>query len=139
MSYLDSSILLLLSVLVFGVEVNNSRSWIRIMGFNLQPSEFVKIATALAIARYLSGYNVKLWTWKSMMMMGIVDRIAGWLDRLQPDWGTALVFSCFILVMYREGMPGWILASSMFIAILFLMTLADEQYNRGHHTDPVCH
>ena len=49
------SILLLIAVLAFGVEVNNSRSWIRIMGFNFQPSEFVKIATALAVARYLSG------------------------------------------------------------------------------------
>src|SRR5512145_3040472 len=55
------SLLLLIAVLAFGVEVNNSQSWIRIMGFNFQPSEFVKIATALVIARYLSGYNIKLW------------------------------------------------------------------------------
>jgi rod shape determining protein RodA len=117
------SILLLLSVLVFGVVVNNSRSWIRIMGFNLQPSEFVKITTALAIARYLSGYNVKMWTWRSVMIMGALIGIPVGLIAIQPDWGTALVFSCFILVMYREGMPGWILASTMFIATLFLMTL----------------
>jgi rod shape determining protein RodA len=117
------SILLLLSVLAFGVVVNNSRSWIRIMGFNLQPSEFVKITTALAVARYLSGYNVKLWTWKSMMIMGILIGIPVGLIAIQPDWGTALVFSCFGLLLYREGMPGWILASSMFVATLFLMTL----------------
>jgi rod shape determining protein RodA len=117
------SILLLLSVLVFGVVVNSSKSWIRIMGFNLQPSEFVKITTALAIARYLSGYNVKLWTWKSLLVMGVLVGLPVGLIAIQPDWGTALVFSCFILLMYREGMPGWILASSMFIAILFLMTL----------------
>jgi rod shape determining protein RodA len=117
------SILLLGSVLIFGVEVNNARSWIRIMRFNFQPSEFVKIATALVIARYLSGYNIKLWTWKSMAMMGLLIGLPVGLIVLQPDWGTALVFSCFILVMYREGMPGWILATSLFVTILFLMTL----------------
>ncbi len=117
------SILLLLSVLLFGVEVNNSRSWIRIMGFNLQPSEFVKITTALAIARYLSGYNVRLWTWKSMMVMGLLIGLPVGLIAVQPDWGTALVFSCFGLLLYREGMPGWILASAIFVATLFLMTL----------------
>ena len=117
------SILLLLSVLVLGVEVNSSRSWIRIMGFNLQPSEFVKIATALAISRYLSSYNIKLWTWKSMMVMAVLIGLPVILIGLQPDWGTALVYSCFILIMYREGMPGWILASSLFIGVLFLMTI----------------
>jgi rod shape determining protein RodA len=117
------SILLLIAVLAFGVVVNNSQSWIRIMGFNLQPSEFVKMATALAIARYLSGYNIKLCTWKSMAIMALLIGLPVGLISLQPDWGTALVFSCFILLMYREGMPGWILAISIFITILFLMTL----------------
>jgi rod shape determining protein RodA len=117
------SILLLLVVLAFGVKVNNSQSWIRIMGFNFQPAEFVKIATALMIARYLSGYNIKLWTMKSMAIMGLLIGLPVILIGLQPDWGTAMVFSCFILLMYREGMPGWILAVSLFITVLFLMTL----------------
>jgi rod shape determining protein RodA len=117
------SILMLIGVLAFGVTVNNSQSWIRIFGFNFQPSEFVKMATALAIARFLSSYNVKLWTWKSMSIMALLIGLPIGLISLQPDWGTALVFSCFILLMYREGMPGWILALTLFITILFLMTL----------------
>jgi len=117
------SILLLLAVLTIGVEVNNSQSWIRILGFNLQPSEFVKIATALAIARFLSGYNIKLWTWKSMSIMALLVGLPVLLIILQPDAGTAMVFSCFILVMYREGMPGWILGLTLFVTVLFLMTL----------------
>lgn len=117
------SILLLVAVLVMGVEVNNSKSWIRIMGFNFQPSEFVKMTTALVIARYLSGYNIKLWTWKSMAVMAVLIGLPAGLIGMQPDWGTALVFSCFILLMYREGMPGWILGMSLFVSILFLMTL----------------
>jgi rod shape determining protein RodA len=117
------SVLLLLAVLAFGVQVNASRSWIRIMGFNLQPSEFVKMAVALVIARYLSGYNVKLWTLESIAIMGLLIGLPVALIIIQPDWGTALVFSCFIIVMYREGMPGWILASTLFFTMLFLMTL----------------
>jgi rod shape determining protein RodA len=117
------SILLLIAVLVIGVRINNSQSWIRIMGFNFQPAEFVKITTALAIARYLSSYNVKLWTWKSMAVIALLIGLPVGLIGLQPDWGTALVFSCFILLMYREGMPGWILALSIFVAVLFLMTM----------------
>jgi rod shape determining protein RodA len=117
------SIILLLAVLTIGVEVNNSQSWIRIMGFNFQPSEFVKIATALAVARFLSGYNIRLWTWKSMAFMALLIGLPVGLIILQPDVGTAMVFSCFILVMYREGMPGWILGLSLFVTILFLMTL----------------
>jgi len=117
------SILLLILVLVAGVEVNNSRSWIRIINFNLQPSEFIKIATALVIARYLSGYNIKLWNKRSMLVICLLIGLPVGLIILQPDFGTALIFSCFILVMYREGMPGWILAASLFITVLFLMTL----------------
>lgn len=117
------SILTLIAVLIFGVTVNYSQSWIRIMGFNFQPSEFVKVTTALAVARYLSGYNVKLWTWRSVAVMAVLIGLPVLLIGMQPDWGTALVFSCFIILMYREGMPGWILALSLFITILFLMTL----------------
>jgi len=117
------SILLLIAVLLFGVTINNSQSWLRIFGINFQPSEFVKISTSLAIARYLSGHNIKLWTWRSMLLMIFFIGLPAGLIALQPDWGTALVFSCFILLMYREGMPGWILAFSIFTGILFLMTL----------------
>ncbi len=117
------SILMLIAVLAIGVVVNNSQSWIRIFGFNLQPSEFVKIGTALAIARFLSGYNVRLWTWKSMGILMLIIGAPVGLILLQPDVGTAMVFSCFILLMYREGMPGWILAITLFITVLFLMTL----------------
>ena len=117
------AILLLIAVLAVGVEVNNSKSWIRIMGFNFQPAEFVKIATAMALAKFLGGYNIKLWTWKSMIIVCALIGLPVLLIIMQPDAGTAMVFSCFILVLYREGMPGWILALSLFITILFLMTL----------------
>lgn len=117
------AIVLLLAVLLFGVEVHNSRSWLNIFGFRLQPSEFVKIAVALAIARYLSGFDVKLMTWKSLLRLAGIMGFPVILISLQPDFGTAMVFTCFILVLYREGLPGWILGFSIFFAVLFLMTL----------------
>ena len=97
------SILLLIAVLVVGVRVNNSQSWIRIMGFNLQPSEFVKIATSLAIARYLSGYNIKLWTWKSMVVMGVIIGLPIGLIASSPIgerrwYSVALSCSCIVKV-----------------------------------------
>jgi rod shape determining protein RodA len=117
------AILLLLAVLVFGVEVHNSRSWLNIFGFRLQPSEFVKIAVALAIAHFLSGFDVKLMTWKTLSIIAGLIGFPVILISLQPDFGTAMVFTCFILVLYREGLPGWILGFSIFTAVLFLMTL----------------
>jgi rod shape determining protein RodA len=117
------AVVLLLAVLVFGVEVHNSKSWLNIFGFRLQPSEFVKIAVALAIARYLSGFDVKLMTWKSLAILAGIIGFPVILISLQPDFGTAMVFTCFILVLYREGLPGWIMGFSIFIAVLFLMTL----------------
>jgi len=116
-------ILLLLAVLVFGVEINSSQSWFRIAGFNFQPSEFVKVASLLALARYLSSFDVKVWTKSSIGIISMIIGIPVLLIVLQPDWGTAMVFSCFAIVLYREGLPGWILGSVAFIIVLFLLTL----------------
>jgi len=117
------TMVLLLAVLAFGTEVNNSQSWFRIFGFNLQPAEFAKVGTAIAVARYLSGYNVKLWTWRSMIIVSAIIGLPLLLIAAQPDFGTAMVFSAFLLLLYREGMPGWILAMALFFAGLFLVTL----------------
>jgi rod shape determining protein RodA len=117
------AILLLVAVLIFGIEVHGSKSWLNIFGFRLQPSEFVKIAVALAVAKYLSGYNIKLMTYKSLAIVAGIIGLPVLLIALQPDFGTTLVFLCFILVLYREGLPGWILGFSIFTAVVFLMTL----------------
>ena len=117
------TIILLLAVLAFGTEVNNSQSWFRIFGVNMQPAEFAKIGTAIALARYLSGYNIKLWTWRSMLIVSALIGFPFLLIAAQPDFGTAIVFSGFLLLLYREGMPGWILSIAFFGAGLFLLTL----------------
>ena len=117
------AVVMLLAVLVFGTEVNNSKSWIRLFGFNLQPSEFAKLGVVIAVARYLSGYNVKLWTWRSVLILSAIVGLPALLIAAQPDWGTAMVYGSLLLLLYREGMPGWILAIIVFFAGLFLITL----------------
>jgi len=115
--------LLLISVLLFGREVNGARSWFEIGSFRLQPAEFAKLATALALAKFTSVYNFKLLKIKNLLIVGTILFIPFALILLQNDTGSALVYSAFLLVLYREGLPGWILVLGVFIVALFIFAL----------------
>ena len=117
------TIILLISVLVFGKVIHGSRSWITFLGFNFQPSEFAKIATSLAVARYLSSYNITIRSFKSIVILFAFVTLPALLIFLQPDWGTTIVFFCFFLVLFREGLPGWILLLGVIIIGLFIGSL----------------
>lgn len=117
------SILLLIIVFMFGTEVHGAKSWFRIAGFSIQPSEFAKIGTCLALAKYLSGYNITKFTFKTFAVCTAIIVIPFLLILIQPDPGTAMVFIIFLLVLYREGLPGWILLMTAFISGLFLFSL----------------
>ena len=117
------SILLLVVVFVFGTEIHGAKSWFRIFGFSIQPSEFAKIGTCLALARYLSGYNITKFTLRTFAVCMTIIGIPFMLILIQPDPGTALVFVIFLLVLYREGLPGWILLLVTFVSGLFLFSL----------------
>jgi rod shape determining protein RodA len=117
------SILSLLAVLVIGDIIHGSRSWLSIFGFNFQPSEFAKIATSLAIAKYLSSYNVKLKTFKSIVILLTFIAVPAVLVFMQPDWGTSLIFCFFLLVLFREGLPGWVLVLGAIVVALFISSL----------------
>jgi len=116
-------IFLLIVVLVFGTLTHGSKSWLNIFGLNLQPSEFAKIAAALAIARYLSTYNVKIKSFKSIFMLCVFIVVPAVLIFLQPDWGTSIIFCFFFVVFFREGLPGWILILGAVIVALFIASL----------------
>jgi len=116
-------IILLLAVLVFGKEVHGARSWFELGGIRIQPSEFAKIGTALAIARYLSTYNVQVNSFKSYVRMAIIIFIPSLLILLQNDTGSALVYFAFVFVLYREGLSESILLFGFFIIILFILAL----------------
>lgn len=114
---------LLLSTLVFGRVVNASKSWIQIGSFGLQPAEFAKFATALALAKLMGPYGFKLNTFKSYVKVGLIIALPVGIILLQNDTGSALVFGSFIFILYREGLPGWILAFLIFLVGLFIVTL----------------
>ena len=115
-------ILLLLLVLLFGTEVAGSRSWFQIGGFRLQPSEFSKFATVLALAGYLSNKN-DLRDLKTLITAAGIFLLPMALIVFQGDAGTALVFSSLILVLFKEGMSPIFLIIPLVFILLFLLTL----------------
>ena len=115
--------LLLAGVLIFGKEIKGATSWYAFGSFSLQPSEFAKFATALAVAKYLSSPTVDMRKWgQRFVVVGILAIPAG-LIALQPDMGSVLVYAAFVLVMYREGVPGYYIFLGIWLALLFVLSL----------------
>ncbi|MCF0073814.1 rod shape-determining protein RodA [Dyadobacter sp. CY261] len=117
-------IFLLVVVLFAGSNINGSRSWIKLGGFSLQPAEFSKLAISLAISKYLSdpaiSLNRKLKDYYPIM--GIIA-LPAFLILLSNETGSMLVFASFAIVLYREGMPGFIPAIGIIGAALLIITL----------------
>ncbi len=114
---------LLLLVLVIGKEVAGAKSWIQIGGFALQPAEFAKFATNLALAKYLSSIQLNLKDIKQIIRAAIIIFTPAVLIFLENDTGSALVYSAFVLVLYREGFSGNILILGFVLVLLFVLTL----------------
>ena len=117
------TILSLAAVLLIGTTISGSRSWFQIGSFAIQPAEFAKFATCLALARFLTSHNVGLKKLKDIMKALMIITVPAFLILLQHDTGSALVYSAFILVLYREGLSGSILLIGLVAAVLFVMTL----------------
>lgn len=118
------SMLILLLTIFMGTEVNGSKSWLDLGIVRVQPAEFAKFTTALALARYLGTLGVNIERFNVMFKAGIILLIPCALILLQNETGGMLVFSAFILVMYREGLPGTLLLIGVFVTLLFVLTLA---------------
>lgn len=117
------TIFLLIAVLAAGTTVKGSSSWIEIGGFRLQPAEFAKFGTALALARYLSGYNIKFKEKKVQIIAGAMALLPLAIILLQNETGSALVFGSFIFVLYREGLPGYFLFIGFMVIVLSVLAL----------------
>jgi rod shape determining protein RodA len=96
--------LLLVAVLIFGVEIKGSKSWFKFGSIAFQPAELAKFATALALAKYLSGYNVNLIKLKDKIIAISIIALPIGLILLQGDVGSMLVFSSLIFLLHREGL-----------------------------------
>ncbi|NND61665.1 MAG: rod shape-determining protein RodA [Flavobacteriaceae bacterium] len=114
----------LLGLFVFGKEISGATSWYAFGGMRLQPSEFAKAATALALAKYISDIQTNMRTFRNQLGAFLIIVIPAILIVPQPDPGSALVYSAFIFTMYREGMHFIYLLLGFFAAALFIGTLA---------------
>ncbi|MBC7451285.1 MAG: rod shape-determining protein RodA [Cytophagales bacterium] len=118
------SMLILLLTIFMGTEVNGSKSWLDIGFIRIQPAEFAKFATALALARYLGNINIRIDKLETMVYACMIIGAPCVLILLQNETGSMLVFSAFVLVMYREGMSGTLLLIGVYVTLLFVLTLA---------------
>jgi len=117
------SLLSLIGLFIFGKEINGARSWYNFGVLGLQPSEFVKAFTALAVAKLLSDrqYNLKLI--KNQVKAFIIIFTPALLITLQPDAGSALIYLAFFFVLNREGLTlNYILFGSLAI-VIFILTI----------------
>jgi len=115
--------LILIGVLLFGKTVAGSKSWFQIGSIAIQPAEFAKFATSLAIAKYLSTLGVDMRHLKTRVISIAILAFPAMLILLQNDTGSALVYFSFVLVFFREGMSGAIIILGVVMAILFVLTL----------------
>ena len=120
----------LFAVLVYGKATKGATSWIDLgAGIKFQPSEFAKMATALAVAGYLDRLDVDLQKRKDQIVTAALVLIPMALVLLQNDTGSAIVFVSFIFVLYREGFPGtgWVMVAGVVAILLFVFTLLWNQ------------
>ena len=121
------TIMLLICVLLFGKEVHGSRSWFELGGIRLQPAEFAKFATSLALAYVMSRHNFNFSQWKNMLLILIVLALPAGLIKLQNDTGSAMVYGAFILVLFREGLHGSSLLMIFMAMTLFFLSLLSPE------------
>ncbi|EDM45035.1 rod shape-determining protein [unidentified eubacterium SCB49] len=122
------SLVSLLGLFVFGKNVNGATSWYNFGAFGLQPSEFAKAATALAVAKYVSDIQTNMSLFKDQLRAFLIIALPALIIIPQPDPGSALIYAAFVFPLYREGMHYIYLLLGFFAAALFVGTLAIGVY-----------
>jgi rod shape determining protein RodA len=117
------TMLLLILVLVLGKDINGARSWFEFGPISLQPSEFAKFGTALALASFLNNRSNDLSKLKVIAPAVGIILFPALLTSLQPDLGSTIVFFSFFLVLFREGMSPFIFVSGLLMVLLFFLTV----------------
>ena len=114
-------ILLLFATIFNPHEIKGSRSWIVMGPLRLQPAEFAKFATALAVARFMSAYKFSLANWRNLAKAIGMIMLPMVLIVLQKETGSALVYFSFFLMLYREGMTGSFLFTAVAMVAYFVI------------------
>lgn len=120
------SLLSLVGLFLFGKTIAGQRCWYAIGSFTLQPSEFAKAATSLALAKYLSDSQINLKDVNRQIQALAIVFLPVLLILPQPDPGSALIYSIFIIILYREGLPAWYVWTGFTAILLFMLTLVIE-------------
>ncbi len=114
----------LLGLFIFGKNINGATSWYVLGGFSIQPSEFAKAATALALGKYIGDMQTNIRDFKHQLQAFLIIALPALFIIPQPDPGSALVYAAFVFPMYREGLHFVYLLLGFFLAALFISTLA---------------
>jgi rod shape determining protein RodA len=117
------ALLSLVGLFAVGKTIAGQRCWYGFGSFTLQPSEFAKAATALALAKYLSDTQINLKDTNRQIQALAIVFLPVLLILPQPDPGSALIYSAFFLVLYREGLPSWYIWTGFSAILLFVLTL----------------
>jgi len=117
------SVLSLAGLFIFGASINGATSWYNFGGFSIQPSEFAKVGTALALANFINEPSSDLSNFKSQLKAFLIILLPAALIVLQPDPGSALIYFFLLVILYREGLPAYYLVIVFLAVVLFIMTL----------------
>ena len=117
------AMLSLVGLFLFGKNVNGATSWYGIGGMTIQPSEFAKAATALAVAKYVSDLQTDIKNFKDQIQVFIIIIIPAILILLQNDAGSTIVYASFFFVLYREGLPKVYLNIGLLLVLISICSL----------------
>lgn len=117
------AIFLLIITIFIATDIKGSRSWLVLGPISFQPAELAKMATALALSKFMSSYNYKIRDWRDLIPLGFFIFAPFVLIILQRETGSALVFVAFLLMLYREGMNGIVLLIGTFAIVLFVVII----------------
>ncbi|WP_294078758.1 rod shape-determining protein RodA [Proteiniphilum sp. UBA5384] len=124
-------IVLLIVTLIVAQDINGSRSWLIIGPVRLQPAEFMKFIIALALAKVFNSYTFRLMERKNLLLISAIILLPVFLVIAQSETGTALVYLSFILVLYREGLPGGFLFMGIAAIIYFILGIRFSDTQMG--------
>ncbi|MEI6680980.1 MAG: rod shape-determining protein RodA [Bacteroidota bacterium] len=116
-------IFLLVVVIFMGRVVAGSKGWFAIGGFGIQPAEFAKMATVLALAKYLGTLDVNLSRFRSIAVASGIILLPALIVLLQHDTGSAIVFLTLVIVLYRAGLTGFVPLAFIVLPVLGILAL----------------
>jgi rod shape determining protein RodA len=122
--FIYGAFLILLIVVIFGGrEIAGSKGWFAIGGFGVQPAEFAKMATCLALAKYLSTLDVDIRKFSNLLLASIIILLPAVIVLLQHDTGSAIVFFALIIVLYRAGLTGFVPLAAIVLPVIGVLAL----------------